>query len=229
MAWLSIEENKKVLVVAPHPDDESIGCGGLLSMYGAQIDVMLLTDGRKGHDDGVIDDEKCASIREQEIRQAMNLAGIHKLITLRIPDGRLNENLDQLRNMNISQYDYIFIPNRYESHKDHRATNRVFLSLFYKQCNKGQKLFEYEVWSPLCRANHVLRIDNYIEQKDELVRQYKSQLDLFDYISLYKGLNEYRGALNHCRYAEAYEQIARHPIAVKIYQMLPNSIKKLVH
>lgn len=73
MAWLAIEENKKVLVVAPHPDDESIGCGGLLSMYGVQIDVMLLTDGRKGHDDGVIDDEKCASIREQEIRQDMKL------------------------------------------------------------------------------------------------------------------------------------------------------------
>ena len=43
-----LQKNEKILVVAPHPDDESLGCGGLMSKYGKQCDVLLLTDGRRG-------------------------------------------------------------------------------------------------------------------------------------------------------------------------------------
>lgn len=44
-----INNNDKILVVAPHADDESIGCGGLLSLYGNQTDLLLITDGSKGY------------------------------------------------------------------------------------------------------------------------------------------------------------------------------------
>lgn len=44
-----IKSTDRILVIAPHADDESIGCGGMLSLYGPQCDILLLTDGRKGH------------------------------------------------------------------------------------------------------------------------------------------------------------------------------------
>ena len=46
---LVIKETEKILIVAPHPDDESIGTGGLLSLYSNQCDVIVMTDGRYGN------------------------------------------------------------------------------------------------------------------------------------------------------------------------------------
>ena len=46
---LEVMPGERLLVVAPHPDDEAIGAGGLLALYGSQCDVLVLTDGAKGH------------------------------------------------------------------------------------------------------------------------------------------------------------------------------------
>ena len=45
---LSIKENDKILVIAPHPDDECIGVGGVLSLYPELCTVILLTNGSRG-------------------------------------------------------------------------------------------------------------------------------------------------------------------------------------
>ena len=45
---LSFSSKDRILIVAPHPDDEAIGCGGILALYGDQCDVLILTDGSKG-------------------------------------------------------------------------------------------------------------------------------------------------------------------------------------
>lgn len=45
---LRIKESDRILIVAPHPDDETLGCGGILAKYGEKCDVLLITDGRLG-------------------------------------------------------------------------------------------------------------------------------------------------------------------------------------
>ena len=44
--FINIDEKARILIVSPHPDDETIGCGGILAKYGSQCDVVVLTDGR---------------------------------------------------------------------------------------------------------------------------------------------------------------------------------------
>lgn len=86
-----ISEKERVLVVAPHPDDETIGCGGLLALYPEQCDVLLLTDGRKGKSiqRKHCSDEEIIEIRRRELRTALDTAGVKNLICLDIPDSTL--------------------------------------------------------------------------------------------------------------------------------------------
>lgn len=65
-----IDKEDKILIVAPHPDDESIGCGGLLALYGKQCDVRLLTDGRRGKSEQRknVSDNEIIATRKEELR-----------------------------------------------------------------------------------------------------------------------------------------------------------------
>src|SRR3989339_2223336 len=53
---LVFEDKDKCLLLAPHPDDESIGCGGILLKYPDKFDVICLTDGRYGDENKPIND-----------------------------------------------------------------------------------------------------------------------------------------------------------------------------
>src|SRR5450830_2122469 len=68
---------KRVLVLAPHPDDEVFGCGGALADLlerGARVDVVLVTDGAAGARN---EEERgrIASVRREESRCALKALG----------------------------------------------------------------------------------------------------------------------------------------------------------
>ena len=217
---LNIDSSKKILVVSPHPDDESIGCGGLLSIYGKQIDVLLVTNGNKGHN-STINDETCKSIRKKEFEAAMKLANVNKVVQLDLPDGKINtRNAKTLKKYSISNYDFIFVPNKNEQHMDHKVVNSIMRKKYLRECNHKIKFIEYEVWTPLTRPNLFLEIDNVINLKKELVQSYQSQLILYDYLTLCISINRFRGSSNHLNYVEAYEQIPKYPLLVKLYKFL---------
>ena len=66
MQVFEVKENDKILVVAPHPDDE---CIGLLVCYPNICKVLVLTDGRQGQGD--MTPEKIRVIREKEFIKEM--------------------------------------------------------------------------------------------------------------------------------------------------------------
>ena len=83
-----------VLVVAPHPDDEVLGCGGSICVHvadGRRVAVAYLTFGENGSP--VHPPEVMGPIREAEAREAMRVLGVSEadIHFLRFPDGRLNE------------------------------------------------------------------------------------------------------------------------------------------
>jgi LmbE family N-acetylglucosaminyl deacetylase len=82
-----------VLVLAPHPDDESIGCGGLIaagSERGVDIHVMVITDGSASHPKSrEFPKPRLVSLRESEVRAAMVELGLpdSRIAFLQLPDG----------------------------------------------------------------------------------------------------------------------------------------------
>ena len=74
---------ERVLVIAPHPDDEVLGCGGVLALHamrGDRVRVVVLTDGAAGGD---------AEAREAETRAAATVLGLEQVEFLGLEDGGL--------------------------------------------------------------------------------------------------------------------------------------------
>lgn len=194
----------KCLCLSPHPDDETIGMGGTLALFGEQFDVILLTDGRKGIKDKI--PEEVIKIRQEEFKNSLSIAKIQNYSFLNIEDKKLMSNLDMLKGVNFEQYDYIFLPNIIDQHPDHKA-----VSFLLKEAIKSGAKFKsdvkicmYEVWSALGLVNAFVDISNVIETKKDMINCFKSQTAQKDYIHHAIGLNQYRGMFKDKKYAEAF-------------------------
>lgn len=197
-------KGKKCLCLVPHADDESIGLGGLLSLYGEQFEVILLTDGRKGIKDK--SPEEVSQIRNEEFKNALSLAKVDKYSFLRIEDKKLMSSSNKLQNISISDFDYIFIPNIIDQHPDHKAVS-LFLKALISSKHKVKsdlKICFYEVWSALGLVNAFVDITDVIENKKNMINCYKSQVEQKDYIHHAVGLNQYRGMFKDKKFAEAF-------------------------
>ncbi len=103
-SYLSQITNKKLLVVFPHPDDESVMAGGIIQRamtHGFQVTVLTLTEGDRGkiHISGK--GRSVAEIRRQEMALAMSRLGVMDWIMWRFDDGKLRQKnvwRDRLKN-----------------------------------------------------------------------------------------------------------------------------------
>ena len=230
---LNIQESDRILIAAPHPDDETIGCGGILALYGPQCDVLLLTDGRLGKPEGSdYPEERTAAIRQAEFETVMDFFHVRSHRSLRVPDGTLSANADAVSAVDLREYDYIFVPNRNERHSDHKAAYEILKKLHKSQNAKGA-LVEYEVWSPLTAPNRFLDVSAVMDRKLAGLAKYESQIASIDYEALARGLNMYRGAPHHVAYCEAYDLPPteqgglKHAVAQKLPKGLRRELKGL--
>ena len=226
---MQISSKDRILIVAPHPDDEAVGCGGLLVKHGTQCDIMLLTDGRKGYlSSDCVDEDWLASEREKELRQMAISVGVQKISALHIPDGTLASHKERVVQEDISGYSIVFVPNRHERHKDHCVVTKWFQSMIKKKKLKC-RLYEYEVWSPLANPTDYLDISDVIGQKQMLVQFYQTQLKYLDYTKMATCLNGYRGAGQKVEYAEAYSRVLIQSLPKRLYSMLPSPVRAIIH
>ncbi len=203
MGKLLFPESARILVLGPHPDDESIGCGGLLLKFPGQCDVVVLTDGRYGNLSGQSEIDTIAT-RRSEFEKAMVYAGVKNYLFLGVEDGKLSENFTKFSNLDINGYDAIFVPAPGENHPDHSCVYE-FLSRLKPQA----KIFAYEVWSALPTPSHYIDISGVVDEKKRLISYYESQVAQVDYVFKAIGLNCFRGLLPYpaVQYAEAYQEM----------------------
>jgi len=198
---LKINKQDRILILTPHPDDESIGCGGLLLQYAGQCDVILLTDGAKGNRDW--SEEKTCKVRKKEFQKAMKWLGVTKYGMLNIPDLRLNEYKGRLDKIDLRGYDYVLVPGRNETHPDHKVVyDEIRKNVKRKRITV--KLLEYEVWTPMAEPSHYLDITEMVGRKKSLIQIYQSALMHIDYDRRITALNYYRGIHYGRQFVECY-------------------------
>lgn len=164
---MCIGNRDKVLILTPHQDDESIGCGGFLLRYAKQCDVILLTDGAKGNREW--SEDKTRKVRRNEFKTVMKEVGVRKYEMWNIPDLELNKYKHFLREINMNSYKYVLVPNRNETHLDHRVVFEEVRKNI-RQNAASTMILEYEVWTPLLNPTHHLDISDLIVEKERLIQ-----------------------------------------------------------
>ena len=188
---LELKDEDKCLVIAPHPDDESIGCGGILNLYPKNFDVICLTSPS---------DE-----RIEEFKAAMEFAGIKNFKMLNLKDKHISEGFEEFKAIDISGYDHIFIPYVFDQHKDHKAVSLLLEKHLRTAKHKGDlKIVFYEVWSAISLPQYYLNISSVAKKKEEMINFHKSQIATKDYAQKILGLNSYRGLLKSLDYVESF-------------------------
>ena len=209
---------ERVTVLAPHPDDEAIGCGGTLCLHRARGDpvhVVFLTSGEAALPDRAA--EAVWAIREAEAHQAAKVLDVGRVDFLRLPDMGLADHIAlaaaRLRTV-LQAYpaDLIYLPHPGESHPDHEAVLPILRAALAEAVPPSTpELRGYEVWSPMAQYGWVEDISEVMGQKLRAIRCYRSQLDMIRYDRAVRGLNRFRGILNAAsRYAEAFQYYAAH-------------------
>lgn len=188
MRMLDINNSDKILVIAPHPDDESVGCGGLLAKYSSQCEIWVLTDGRYG---GSEDEETVKKIRADEFRNEMNALGIEKYRNFDVYDLHLFEREDLLINEDINRFTKIFVSYRFDEHNDHEMAYKIIKRAMTEN-NVNAELYEYEVWTPLQRATHFLDISDVMDMKERIISFHQTQIKDTDYCRMMRSLAAYR-------------------------------------
>lgn len=196
-AVLGLPAFRRVLVLAPHPDDETIGCGGtiaLLAGRGAMVQVVVATDGESTIG-AAQPPQVVAGRRRREAVAACRALGAAPPIALGLPDGRLqafrlvlDEMLTELATS--MRPELIMAPWALDGHPDHRAAAaaaaRVALEL-------GCELWGYEAHTPL-PADRAVDITAAIDRKRDALGCHVTAAGALD-LDATLGLNRWRSLL----------------------------------
>lgn len=194
MNRLEISDSDKILIVAPHPDDECIGAGGILSKYSDKCSVIVLTDGCQGQGNQPIED--CRVQRQSEFRNEMEYFGIDDYKFLGIVDGTLISHLDCMRDITLKKYSKIFVTSSDDGHTDHTAAYHCVVRALLAQKNVETEVYLYEVHKELLNPTHFLNITDCIDKKLNAIRFHNSQLGSIPYDRFAEIIAEHRGIQN---------------------------------
>ncbi len=183
-----------VLVVAPHPDDETLGCGGaiaLLNSLHCDVRVLVISDGTRSHPHSLkYPAAKLQKLRESETLAALYLLGLEaKNVTfLGLQDGSISTQYESavarcrayLAEINFS---LIFLPWRYDPHPDHQASWQLIQTALASL--PQPKIIEYPIWDwdekqrrNLPEQTKIWRLDisKVVLLKQQAISAYRSQI-----------------------------------------------------
>ena len=219
---------ERLLVLAPHPDDEVIGCGGLVAQHLRErrlVRIVVATDGAEAN--------AGAADREEETRRGVARLGDHAEIEfLRLPDRRLDDTVaPRIREILLEfRPDLIAVPSPIEIHPDHLALARAFVDLVQKDETlfadlAVAKVAFYEVSQPI-RPNALVDITDVAELKYEAIAEHRSQTTLRDYGAFARGLNAYRAMTlaPETKFAEAYHVVELQSLRTTALSELENAM-----
>lgn len=146
-----LASSSPALVLAPHPDDETIGCGAVILRKiaaGAPVTVVVVTDGRDSHRSAYVSPADLAALRRVEMAAAAERLGGPEVLWLDLPDGKAADDVDALAErigalVRERGVEDLFSTCAWEAHPDHAAVGRAARLAADRT---GARLFEYPVW-----------------------------------------------------------------------------------
>lgn len=201
--------SRDALIIAPHPDDESIGCGGSIIRHlkaGRKVKVIFLTDGDRGDFEGRFGDDY-KTLRRQSAIRAMDMLGVQDYEFWSYGDRNLYSAEKEIEErlvhvLDIPDKPLVYAPSPYEAHPDHRAS---FNAVWRLKERVEVNVAVYEVLMALY-PNILVDVTAEMEKKKEAIKSYRTELSYNDYIAKVEGLNRFRTATlpANVRYAEAF-------------------------
>lgn len=216
---------KNILIVAPHPDDEILGCGGIISKYlkaGINVYIAVMTNANVGAPESY-SSEDVASVRAEALN-AHSFLGVTETFFLDFPAPRLDTHPSYQISIAIHKIlmeyaiDTLFIPHRGDMHKDHAVIYHAALvaarpinNCPVKQIYTYETLSETE-WAPpfgddAFIPNVFIDVSEDIGNKTKAMESFASQLKQYPHprsIEIMESLAKFRGATVGYKFAEAF-------------------------
>jgi LmbE family N-acetylglucosaminyl deacetylase len=211
---VSSPERGRVLVLAPHADDDVLGCGGTASLHAAQGDpvrIVIAYDGRAGDPEGRYDGDELAAIRQREARAGGSVLGLADYEFWGYPEGHepgpseFVAGAQQVaRLVRDWRPDLVYAPWIGEYHIDHHVLARVARAGLALARFAGAA-WGYEVWTPLV-ATRIVDVTRVCERKIRALEQHVSQIAYSDVVHSILGINAQRSVYlpDGGRYGEAF-------------------------
>ncbi|WP_395947029.1 PIG-L deacetylase family protein [Caedibacter taeniospiralis] len=207
------------MVIAVHPDDETLGCGGTLLKHkanGDEIHWLICTALDKNH--------SYYEMREREIKvvsKVYDFDSVHdlQLKTMQVDEYSMSELISRISKvMNEVKPNIIYLPFKSDVHSDHRkifeaaySCSKSFRYPFVKKIYMMETLSETE-FAPSTKEdsfipNVFVDISDFFEKKVEIMKVFESEMAEHPFPRSEKNLRAlatYRGATAGCDYAEAF-------------------------
>lgn len=188
---------KKILVIAPHPDDETLGCGGTLLKHiavGDEVHWMIVT----AISTAIGFTAERVAQRDLEIKKvsvSYGFSGVHQagFPTMRLDRVEKLQLIESVASVvRKTQADTLYIPYRNDAHSDHAAVFDAAVA-----CTKSfrypsvRSVYTYETLSetefglrtddPGCRPNRLVDISNWLEQKISIMHMFDGEITAFPF------------------------------------------------
>ncbi len=208
-----IQKNTKALVIAPHPDDEAIGLGGVMAKYPKNIDCYCLNSSGFKRASDHLSFESIADIRIKEFNDCMDYLGVNSRKIWKIYGDiphfdQMMSNLDTYKKtIDFSKYDLIFVPDRNDGHREHQFITHFLLPKLLLDSNHkcNLKIVFYGVWGTVTNPNYFEDISSVILNKREALKLYSSRSqDPLSLLSRVISLNNFYGLFTGSTHAEAF-------------------------
>jgi len=216
---------KKILIVAPHPDDEVLGCGGVIKKFSSQehqVFVLVVTRGTPKY----YSDEKIQNVRS-EAKKAHQILGVKEtqFLDFHAPEldltGKAEISMSIAKCIKMWEITDLFIPHRGDIHHDHGIVFESSLVAARPVNNQSVKnIYAYETlseteWAPPFSDDafiptHFEDVTKSFEDKNKAMSCFKSQVRPFPNtrsLEVIEALAKYRGATVGFHRAEAFVTI----------------------
>ena len=198
-----ININTKCLVLSQYPGAEIKGLGGLIAQYPKNFEVLCFTNGCSLLPN--FNPVEASSIKKQQFHEVMRSLRVKGSKIFDIDDKTLKNHYSTFKKIDISEADYIFIPNVYDNNIDTIALLKHFKQLLKeKEHKENLKIIMYESDFALCTLDYYVNISSIIETKKRMLEVYYPEDKFPGLIDKIIGINSFRSIKNDCDYSEVF-------------------------